>query len=53
MSLRDDQYDYRGTRTSWRKWKRHLKAWTSRKFRRASKDVDSDVPARRTRGWTS
>lgn len=50
MSLDTQQYDYRGTRSSWRHWKRLLKRMTARKRRRLSFEDD---PKRVTAGWVS
>lgn len=53
MGSQADQYDYRGTRTSWRRWKRFLKRQTARLRRRLGKRLLDDAPVRVTKGWTS
>lgn len=58
MSLDNEQYTPRGTKPSWRKWKRRLKRQTARKARQGDKraetegEVREEPPPRRTRGWT-
>ena len=37
MGSRPEQYDIRGTKSSWRRWKRYLKRWTARLRRRLGK----------------
>ncbi len=51
MSSNNDQYDISGTKPSWRHWKRALKRSTARLFRRASKRIERELPARATAGW--
>lgn len=53
MSTRRKQYDWRGTRTAWRKWKASLKRQTVRWLRRQSKRLLDDAPRRGTAGWAS
>jgi hypothetical protein len=48
MALSPEQYDIRGTKSSWRHWKRRLKRDTARKRRKVPLDED---PKRVTRGW--
>lgn len=45
------QYDWRGTRTSWRHWKRALKRRTARLARRQGKRLLEDCPKRHVGGW--
>ncbi len=47
------QYDYRGTKSSWRQWKRELKRSLVRAKRRESKILLDDTPKRITMGWSS
>lgn len=47
------QYDYSGSKSSWRRWKRFLKRQTRRAARRAGKILLEDTPKRVTRGWVS
>lgn len=51
MSARREQYDWRGTRTSWRHWKSALKRSTAKWMRRQGKRLMDDVPTRSTAGW--
>lgn len=51
MSTTPNQYDYRGTRTSWRHWKRALKRQTARLARRQGKRLMEDCHKRHTGGW--
>lgn len=46
-----NEYDWRGTRTSWRQWKRALKRQTARLARRRGKTLGEDCPKRHTVGW--
>lgn len=46
------QYDWRGTKPSWRKWKRALKRQTARVARRVGKAKGEDAPPRVTAGWS-
>jgi len=51
MAADTRQYDWRGTRTSWRHWKRRLKKSTGRMRRRQEKVCGEDTPRRQTGGW--
>lgn len=51
MSARREQYDWRGTRTAWRKWKAALKRSTAKWARRMGKRLLEDAPKRATTGW--
>jgi hypothetical protein len=46
------QYDARGTKSSWRHWKRALKRSVARLSRRLGKRLGADAPARVTSGTT-
>lgn len=51
MALNKSQYDIRGTKSSWRNWKRRLKRFTARWARRDSKKNLEDALPHRTAGW--
>lgn len=51
MSGKRGQYDWRGTRTAWRKWKAALKKSTARWSRRQGRKLLEDAPKKATAGW--
>lgn len=53
MGSAPEQYDYHGTKPSWRKWKKRLKRLASRLARRQGKKLQEDAPPRSTKGWAS
>jgi hypothetical protein len=52
MALKNEQYSVRGTKSSWRHWKRRLKRFTARLRRRLNKMLGEDAPPRVTGGWS-
>lgn len=52
MGADNRQYDARGTKSSWRHWKRKLKVSVARLRRRLGKRLLEDAPKRVTGGWT-
>ena len=52
MALKNEQYTVRGTKSSWRNWKRRLKQFTTRLARRLGKKLMEDAPPRATGGYS-
>lgn len=53
MGCRNEQYDYNGGRSSWRRWRAFLKKSTARLARRLGRRFLEDAPPRRVGGWVS